>query len=152
MKNFIFLMLSFLTLSACLSTTTTSIFKPGTSIEQQQRDLDQCKIESFKTIPQTLQTDISGGYYNSGKLRCHTDEKGNTICKRVGEYYQPPTATTIDRNDALRWRFVKGCLQQKGYSIVSNMPRCRNDADRLRALQATNIADFTCEPGPDLDY
>jgi len=152
MKRILLLVVASLALSACLSTSTTFIFKPGTPFEQKQRDLDQCKIASFQQIPQTLQTHVTGGYYHSGRLKCHTDEKGRTSCKRVGEYYSPPTAITFDRNDALRWRFVKGCLQEKGYSIIDNLRRCRNDGERRQAMQATNIADLVCDPEPDLDY
>jgi len=146
------ILISLFALPACLSTKTTVVFKPGVTHEQTQRDLDQCKIASFQKIPQTLQTHVSGGYYNSGTLKCHTDEKGNTSCKRVGEYYQPPTTTTFDRNDALRWRFVQACLMKKGYALANNMRRCSNDAERSQAMQARTISDLTCDPGPDLDY
>jgi len=152
MKKILIVVLSAFVLTACLSSPTTSLFKPGTTFEQKQRDLDQCKIASFQKIPQTLQTNVMGGYYNSGNLKCHTNDKGNTSCKRVGEYYQPPTAVTFDRNDGLRWRFVKACLQEKGYGLVGNLRRCRNDAERTRAMRATKLADLVCDPEPVLDY
>jgi len=152
MNKILIVFSSIFVLTACFGATTIAVFKPGATVEQKQRDLDACKIASFQKIPQTLQTHVTGGYYNSGRLKCHTDGNGNTSCKRVGEYYQPPTATTFDRNDALRWRFVKNCLQNKGYSLANNIRRCRNNAERAQAMQATNIRDLVCDPDPKLDY
>ena len=139
-------------LVSCGTMSHTALFKPGVSLAQKQGDLDRCKIASFKQVPAELSTSVSGGFYDPGYISCVGTGGGGAFCRRVGGVYIPPTYSTVDRNENLRWRYVQGCLQQKGYDIVTNLRPCSNDAQRQQALAAKNINDLACNPDSSLDY
>lgn len=139
-------------LAACGTMSTTALFKPGTGSAQKQRDLDQCKIASLRSIPQAFITTTTGGFYDPGGVSCYSRRYGRTVCNRFGDIYMPPAFFTVDQNDGLRWRFVLGCLQKKGYTIVSKLPACTGRQERQRALAARTMASFTCNPDTRLDY
>lgn len=153
MKKYALIFLGLLPLlSACGLATTTALFKPNTPPAVKQADLDQCKIASFRAIPQAYTTDYVGGYYNPGYTDCSRSRHGNYYCSQYGGYYAPPVAFTEDMNASLRWRFVESCLRKKGYYILYNKPPCGNGADRARALRAKTPADLVCNPDINLDY
>jgi len=143
--------------AACTTMSTTALFKPGVTAVQKQRDLDGCKIASLRSIPQTIVTQISGGYYDAGDVRC-SERKGSgkgkdgVYCRRVGQVYIPPSTTTRDVNADLRWRFVRSCLQDKGYQVVERLRACSNEAERQRAINARALDDLVCNPDTKLDY
>lgn len=138
-------------LVSCGVMSQTSLFKPGTSLAQKQKDLDLCKIVSFKQVPQELVTSVSGGYYDPGYVSC-VGKKGEAVCRRIGGFYIPPTYSTVDVNKNLRWRYVQHCLQQKGYDVIVNLRPCSNDAQRQQAINAKTIKDLVCNPDSKLDY
>lgn len=131
---------------------TTALFKPGAGGVQKQRDLDQCKIASLRSIPQAFTTMSAGGFYDPGGISCYPGRHGRTICNRYGDIYVPPNYFTVDQNENLRWRFVMGCLQKKGYNIVNNLRPCANQEERRYAMTARTMAAFICNPDTRLDY
>lgn len=152
MKKILCLSITGFLLAACGTMSTTALFKPGATTTQKQRDLDQCKIASFRAIPQEFTTTTSGGFYQPGDMSCRTHRNGRVECYRVGGMYVPPSSFTVDQNGSLRWRFVQGCLQKKGYNIINNLRPCANAADRQRAMNARNMSDMVCNPDAKLDY
>jgi len=143
--------------AACTTVSTTALFKPGVTAVQKQRDLDSCKIASFRSVPQTIVTQVSGGYYDAGDVRCSerkdsSKDKGGVYCRRVGQVYIPPSTTTRDVNADLRWRFVRSCLRDKGYQVVERLRACSNEAERQRAINARTLDDLVCNPDTKLDY
>lgn len=140
-------------LSACGLPATTALFKPHTPPAVKQADLDQCKIASFKAIPQAVTTSYVGGYYDPGDIECSRSRSGrHTYCNRIGGYYSPPVAYAEDVNESIRWRYVSACMQKKGYYILYNKPICLNAAERARAMNAKTPADLVCNPDFNLDY
>jgi len=140
-------------LAACSTMiSNTALFKPGANSTQKQRDLDQCKIASLRAIPQVFTTVTDGGFYDPGNINCYPGRHGRTICRRFGDIYVPPASFTVDQNEGLRWRFVMGCLQRKGYTIVGNLRPCTNMEERRQAMMARTRAAFICDPDPTFDY
>jgi len=158
MKKMLFVGAVVLILTGCITpVATTALFNPGVTVAKKQRDLDQCKIASFRQVPQTVVSHVSGGYYHAGDVRCRErtgdKDKGKGVyCERVGQVYIPPSTTMRDVNANLRWRFVRGCLEDKGYRVVEQLRGCLDAAERQRALAARSVADLVCNPDPKLDY
>lgn len=99
------------------------LHKPGgVSVAEKQLAVDECRIASFREIPQTMATQVTPGYSTPGSLQCHTIG-GTTNCYNIGGVNVPPTATTYDVNAELRDRYLDRCLQAKGFSI-SLIPVC----------------------------
>jgi hypothetical protein len=124
------------------------VHKTGSTASQRQQVLDDCNIESFKSIPQAFVTDVSPGMRSPGHLECR-DTGGGRDCFYVDGIEFPPTVTTRDANDDLRKRFVGRCLADKGYALISK-PVCnaKQDSDLYRA-NADNQPDanaITCVP------
>lgn len=127
--------LSLLAVAGCTSTQPSKfIWKPGVSAAGKQSALDQCRIASFKEIPQTVVSETRGGYYNPGTLQCNTIG-GMTSCHRVGAVSIPPTTDTYDINAGLRGRFIDRCLVGKGFTVTV-LPACKSEAD-TKAATAT---------------
>lgn len=128
-------------------------YKAGSTHVDRQLAVDQCRIASLKEIPQSMATQVSGGYYNPGTVSCST--VGNyTSCNNVGAVNIPATATSYDQNQSLRDRFINRCLQDKGYQLIPNIPVCGSEAERKAALyspQPASAAAFKCSAGVRLD-
>lgn len=153
MKKYIsalFLFLSAALISAC-GIGNVALYKPNTPLAVKQADLDQCKMASFRSIPQAYTTNYVGGYYEPGDYSCRQTRHNKTRCKNVGGYYSPPVSYTEDMNAAMRWRFVSSCLARKGYRVL-NLPPCMSSAERARAQNAKRLSDFSCDPDYSLDY
>lgn len=154
MRNFalaFLVLLSAALLASCGLGMNVALFKPHTPTAVKQADLDQCKMASFRAIPQAYATNTVGGFYDPGDMDCHKSRHGRIYCDRVGGYYSPPVSYTEDMNASMRWRFVSACLGRKGYYVL-NRPPCASGAERARALGARTLADFTCDPDYSLDY
>lgn len=129
-----------------------SSYKPGSTYESRQADYDACKIASFREIPQTMTTEVSGGYYDPGRVQCSTIA-GITNCRRSGGIDIPARANTYDQNEGLRDRYIKRCMQAKGYALLER-PVCTSEADRRRALyqpQPASPAEFACSAGVNME-
>jgi hypothetical protein len=61
-----FLLASAVMIAGCQTAPTPIIFKPGVDLNQTVAAVDQCKIDSFKEIPQSMATDIDPGYSSPG--------------------------------------------------------------------------------------
>lgn len=109
------------------------VHKTGSTMAQRQQALDECKIESFQSIPQAFVTDVTPGMRTPGHMECH-DAANHTDCFYVEGTEFPPTVTTRDANEDLRERYVGRCLLTKGYQMISK-PICdaKQDIDLYRA-------------------
>lgn len=152
MYKYLFLGIISALLAACSAMSSTALFKPDASPAQKQHDLDQCKIASLRSIPQAFTTMTAGGFYDPGGVDCYPRRDGRMVCTRYGDVFVPPASYTVDQNEGLRWRFVMGCLQKKGYRIINQLRPCRNQEERRRAMAARTVAAFTCDPDGKLDY
>jgi hypothetical protein len=138
--------------AGCQTGPVPSAFKPGSTWSQRQADYDQCKMASFKEIPQAMATQIDPGVYTPGSVQC-TTIGSSTSCSQVGGLNIPATATTYDANGGLRDRYVARCMQAKGYSILQ-LPICPTAEARQKAMstpQPANASDYKCSPGVNLD-
>ena len=109
------------------------VHKTGSTAAQRQQALDECKIESFKSIPQAFVTDVTPGMRTPGHLECR-DTANHSDCFFVDGMDFPPTVTTRDANEDLRNRYVARCLGSKGYEMISK-PICdaQQDIDLYRS-------------------
>lgn len=146
MRRFVVLSLIAFVVSSCASPQP-MLFKPGTSFNRKQTDLDRCRIASFKAVPQALMTEVTPGYYDPGFIDCYRGHHGHRMCVRRGGYYTPPSSYTYDRNDGLRNRYVISCLNRKGYNVLT-LPRCKTAEDRTAALNEKNASLLKCNPDP----
>lgn len=92
------------------------LYKPNSTISDKQAALDQCRIASFRDIPQTVVSEQRGGYSNPGTLQCSTIG-GITNCNRIGAVNIPARTETYDVNAELRARYIDRCLESAGYKI-----------------------------------
>lgn len=97
------------------------VAKPGVNLAGTQAALDQCRIASFKEIPQTMATDVQPGVSIPGRINCNTIGS-LTTCTQAGGLDIPATAQTYDVNGPLRDRFMESaCATQ-----ASRSPCCRS--------------------------
>ncbi|RWN94736.1 hypothetical protein [Mesorhizobium sp.] len=109
------------------------IFKPGVDLNSTVVALDQCKIDSFKEIPQSLATDVRPGYNNPGTIQCNT--YGTMVtCNRIGAVNIPASSTTYDVNGELRDRYIVRCLQSNGFTVKMDGRACVTEAETKKAL------------------
>ena len=123
-------------------TVTRFAYKPGSTHISKQRDTDQCKIESFKHIPQTITQTVSGGSYTAGSVRC-TNYSTGTSCYTIGERYSAPEIVNRDENKSIRNRFIQDCLEKKGYSF-HRIPLCQNETGYNTANPAPALSQIHC--------
>jgi hypothetical protein len=116
--------LAAIALSGCGTTSTTThlIYKQGTTIYKKQADLDECKIQSFREIPQALAQNVTAGSSSSGTTYC-SGSGNNIVCNTYGAYTTAPTINTYDVNQRLRNNYMQQCLERKGYIRVT-VPYC----------------------------
>lgn len=127
-----FIMAAVAVVAGC-QTSAPIIFKPGVDLNSTVAAVDQCKIDSFKEIPQSLATDVNPGYNNPGTLQCNT--YGTVVtCNRIGAVNIPASSTTYDVNGELRDRYVVRCLQSKGFTVKMDGHSCATDAETKKAL------------------
>lgn len=100
-------------------------FKAGTLRAERLRDIDACKIASFKEIPQTIATQINPGYSSAPTIHC-SNIGGVATCNTFGGINIPPSSYNYDVNEGLRDRYIERCLQGKGYSFIER-PICPAD-------------------------
>lgn len=99
--------------------------KTGSTIEMKQRDKDQCRVASLRSIPQVMVQDFYGGSFDPGHVDCD-DLGGKTSCQIRGSYYSPPKIYNYDVNQRLRNQFVEHCFKGKGYKPVVK-PYCDDE-------------------------
>ena len=105
------------------------IHKTGSRQADRVMAHDNCKIASFKEIPQTQGIATQGGYSNPGTVRCTTNF-GVTNCNTVGAVNIPTTTSSYNVNQDLRTRFITRCLAEKGFSVVPLKKTCRSADER----------------------
>ncbi|WJI80807.1 MULTISPECIES: hypothetical protein [unclassified Mesorhizobium] len=125
-------LLAALAITGCQSAPAYIVYKPGVDLNTTQAAKDQCKIDSFKEIPQSLATDVNPGYSNPGTIQCNTYGT-MTTCNRVGAVNIPASSTTYDVNDGLRDRYITRCLEAKGFG-VKLARSCASKAEEDKAL------------------
>jgi len=108
------------------------IHKTGSSSTERIIAYDQCKIASFREIPQNLATQTEGGYYNPGTVQC-TNIGGFVNCNTIGQVNIPATTITYDVNTKLRNRYIERCLSAKSFSIIE-LPLCKTTAEKAAYL------------------
>ncbi|TIS53295.1 hypothetical protein [Mesorhizobium sp.] len=119
--------------AGCQTGPTPIVFKPGVDLSSTLSAVDQCKIDSFKEIPQSLATDVHPGYSNPGTIQCNTF--GTIItCNRIGAIDIPATTTTFDVNAALRDRYITRCLEGKGFTVKADGRACATESETKKAL------------------
>jgi len=91
--------------------------KTGATIFTKQRALDQCKVASFRTIPQVMAHQSYGGSFDPGRTECN-DLSGKMSCNTWGAHYSPPRIYSYDVNQRLRNELVAQCFIDKGYRPV----------------------------------
>jgi len=131
---------------------TLSAYRAGSTFGSRQADYDQCKIASWREIQQASATNVSGGYYDPGRVQCSTFY-GTTTCQRIGGINIPARTSTSDENEGLRDRYIKRCMQSKGYMLL-NLPVCPSQEERQRAMyqpQPTSPAEITCSAGVNME-
>jgi hypothetical protein len=133
LKRFALCLVLILTGCASLYGPVLVVHKAGSTSAQRQQVLDECKIESFKSIPQAFVTTVTPGIAKPDRLVCR-DEANRADCFIVEGIDWPPTVTTRDANEDLRKRFVGRCVASKGYELISK-PICdaKQDIDLYRA-------------------
>lgn len=116
-----------LLLSACQTTSgpVDMVHKTGSTREQRQDAVDQCRIASINKIPQVIGTETVGGDYIPGTTNCY-DTGFGVSCNTIGGGYTPPQSYSFDINEDLRERDVKRCLRRQGYEIYQR-PLCTSD-------------------------
>ena len=118
-------------------------YKQGMVFSINQRDYDDCKIQSIQQIPQNMITKIDPGVYNPGTLSCQPVGFG-TECKTVGDINIPPSSHTYDTNAGLRARFIDDCMFDKGYQSAV-LPDCQDNEIGYNSLtQAPPIYEVRC--------
>ncbi|TIM13649.1 MAG: hypothetical protein E5Y67_16235 [Mesorhizobium sp.] len=132
-----------LAVAGCQSTPAYVVFKPGVDLNSTQTATDQCKINSFREIPQSLATDVNPGYNNPGTIQCNTYGT-MTTCNRVGAINIPASSTTYDVNSELRDRYIVRCLEGKGFG-VKLARACASKSEVTKALADRAAGQFpTC--------
>lgn len=141
-----------LLLSSCQTGPVPVAYKAGSTGPQRLNDYDQCKIASFREIPQSMATEYNPGYYNPGTVQCSTI--GNTTsCNNVGAVNIPGSATSYDANGELRQRYIQRCMASKGYQFKL-LPPCGSQEERTKAYnqpQPANSSEFKCASGMTVD-
>ncbi|MGH6760087.1 MAG: hypothetical protein ACRECW_00665 [Phyllobacterium sp.] len=146
------MMLATVFLASC-SSTVNLVHKTGSTLDQRQNAVDQCKIASFRDIPVAMTTESFGGMYDPGYVVCG-NRGDRRFCRRAGGIYVPPTVRSYDANQKLRSRYIKRCLASGGYDILT-VPRCTSTADRQQYETRRNrqppTTRITCASGQSLD-
>lgn len=126
-----------LSLAACTTANQqiTYLSKPGVDGPGTQAAMDQCRIASFKEIPQAMVTDVQSGLNIPGTVHCNTFGS-TTTCNQSGGVNIPATAQTYDANDSLRNRFLEKCMRNAGFTVTM-LPLCRTDAERAASYAAS---------------
>ncbi|RWP30298.1 hypothetical protein [Mesorhizobium sp.] len=139
-KRYIFAALA---IAGCQSTPAYIVFKPGVDLNTTQTAKDECKIASFKEIPQSIATDYHPGYNNPGTVQCNTI--GTIVsCNTIGAVNIPGSTTTYDVNQDLRDRYMVRCLESKGFG-VKLAKTCSTKSEEAKALADRAAGQFpTC--------
>jgi hypothetical protein len=120
-------------IAGCQSGPQFVVYKPGVNIPSTVTAVDQCRIASFKEIPQSLATDINPGYNNPGTIQCNTF--GTVVtCNRIGAINIPPSSTTYDVNADLRIRYIARCLEAKGFAVKTDGRACASATEDKQAM------------------
>jgi hypothetical protein len=120
-------------LAGCQSGPSAIVFKPGVDLGTTQAAVDQCKIASFKEIPQSIATDYHPGYSNPGTVQCN-GYGGVVSCQTIGAVNIPGSTTTYDVNEGLRDRYINRCLQSKGFQVKLDGRACFGQSEVKQAL------------------
>jgi hypothetical protein len=125
---------SFAVLTAgCQTGPSAIVFKPGVDLDATVAAVDQCKIASFKEIPQSIATDYHPGYNNPGTVQCNS--YGTVVsCQNVGAVNIPASTTTYDVNQGLRDRYMSRCLEGQGFQVKVDGRACFGQSEVNQAL------------------
>lgn len=93
-----------------------TVEKVGVTPQRKQQDIDNCKIASFKQIPQAMGVGSTGGYSSPGTTYCNTIGT-QVMCNTVGGVNVPTSTYSYDQNQDLRDRWIAGCLRNHGYIV-----------------------------------
>ena len=121
---------------------TTLVHKTGSTIYSKQRDFDECKIASFRSIPQAIGHRTYGGSYDPGRTEC-VNINGSLSCRNIGAYYSPPQISNFDMNQRLRNDYVDRCIAAKGYKRYVK-PYCDDDTGYSNREPAPPISKIAC--------
>ena len=119
-----------LILVGCASSVETRymIHQTGSRLSDRAKAHDDCKIASFKEIPQTQGVATIRGYSSPGTLHCNTIG-AVTSCNRIGAVNIPSQTSSYDVNGKLRKRYMDRCLNEKGFSVIPLTAKCRSRED-----------------------
>lgn len=116
-----------LALIGCAPQISTVAWKPGTTSEARQADIDDCQIAAMKDVPKDVRTDYDPGFSSPGTVQCNTIGT-STYCNTVGAVNIPGSVSQYDANSPLRTRVADRCLRAKGYEIFQ-LPKCLTQDD-----------------------
>ncbi|RUV92414.1 MULTISPECIES: hypothetical protein [unclassified Mesorhizobium] len=121
-------------IAGCQSDPAAIVYKPGVDLNSTVAAIDQCKIASFKDIPQSIATDYHPGYSNPGTVQCNTI--GTVVsCNTIGAVNIPGSTTTYDVNQGLRDRYVTRCLEAKGFGVKADGRLCATQSEIAQAMK-----------------
>ncbi|MET3521477.1 hypothetical protein [Mesorhizobium abyssinicae] len=120
-------------IAGCQSGPTAIIYKPGVDLSSTVAAVDQCKIASFREIPQSIATEYHPGYNNPGTVQCNTI--GTIVsCNTIGAVNIPGSTSTYDVNQGLRDRYITRCLEAKGFGVKMDGRACSTQAEANKAM------------------
>ncbi|GLS39743.1 hypothetical protein GCM10010869_53400 [Mesorhizobium tianshanense] len=127
-------LLAVVILAGCQTGPTPIVFKPGVDLRSTVAAVDQCKIASFRDIPQSIATDYHPGYSNPGTVQCNT--YGTVVsCNTIGAVNIPGSTTTYDVNQGLRDRYIVRCLEAKGFGVKFDGRACATQSEVNQAMK-----------------
>jgi len=145
-KKTFYLIITSLLLAGCQTakqaTSISFYHKTGSTIYSKQGDWDNCKIQSFRVIPQAIGHSTTPGSYSPGSTFCSTNN-GFTSCSTIGDSYEAPTITSYDMNSKLRNNFINQCMANKGYKNYL-MDYCTNGGGYSNLNPAPPISQIQC--------
>lgn len=127
-----FILAAVAAVAGCQTSSHAIIFKPGVNMPATVAAVDQCKIASFKEIPQSMATHVDPGVHTEGTMYCHTIGQ-LTTCNEIGGVNIPASSTTYDVNQDIRDRYVVRCLQAKGFTVEMNGRPCMSEPEEKQA-------------------
>ena len=153
MKAKLIALTTLLTLAGCQAGPLDVLYKEGSTRSERQLAYDQCFISALKEVPQNMVTEVSGGDWIPGVVRCNTDSNNNTTCGEIGGYTTPIDSYSYDTNKKLRDRVIDRCLADKGFSTIVR-PVCKTREERATYAMLPNqpnAANIACVSGQSFD-
>jgi hypothetical protein len=138
-----FLVLSFITMSACVPTGPVEVvYKPGSTREQRMDVTTNCATLALARVPRAMASSVTPSYSTPSNVQCYST--GNyTNCQETGGQTFGGNAYTFDANQELRDRVVMQCMRENGYTLISR-PTCDAEQSK-RAISSSGRGQPTAD-------